>query len=441
MPSGALYVSHHFQGETGYVIMTWAKSTTPLTEIGRVVYAAPHVQEFYNIENLAPVWHIIRFWRSADGVSLDEEINILAGNARNGSVYQLTRYEYIVGRGLREVDGDTDETIWEDPAQDDDTLIDTRLAGGKYFVEERMTGSMLDNEFTVNTTGGFTWTGGKVFNDGGVYFVYLMNRLDMSGGDDTGVDSDTIIITGDIDFSVADHNGKTLLVQGSAQVVTIAIPNLTTIADSKFKVVSHLGAQFNVVVQFDEGDHIIISQQEENEVILGVGEAVEIEFINNTPFITNDFNYDTLGDTVLSWSNVAAPNRLKLSGQTIADVTTRPRLKWILENRVETISISAWDADPKKSKWGMTGNVVRVPLITDFLRASQTGSGSYFDDTIGPHTHPFNTGDHKGRSDNANDRDVMIPETPGDAKTTGTNTGAGTETAPKHVTQIPYMII
>lgn len=439
MATGALYVSHNMQGETGFVIMTWAKSVPPQTEIGRVVYPAPHVQEFYNIENLQPVWHIIRFWRSADGVSLDEEILTLAGNARTGAVYSLTRFEYIVGRGSG---SSTPGEVWNDPAPDDSQLLDERLAGGSYFVEERATGSMLTSEYTVLPEGGFEWTGGKVFNDGGVYFVYLMNRIDAGG--DTPVESDTIIITEDTDYDPALHSGKTLLVQGAANVITIAIPNLSTVTDSKFKVISHLGAQRNVVVQFDTGDSIVISQGAENAVILGVGEETEIEFIDNVAHITNGFNYDHAGIPQQLWSSVALPNKLKLSGQTIADVTQYPRLQWLLENRLSVISVAAWDVDANKSKWGYTFPVVRVPLPEDFYRNVQTNEGRFQLDGIKAHTHGFTTGDVAGRSDNANDRDVMLPNTPGMARTTNpsaVNVDGEDVTRPKNIGLIPYMTI
>jgi hypothetical protein len=434
MPSGHLSVRHNFTGETQYVIAQWVKSTAPLTEIGRHVYAAPHSEQSLLIEDLQPVWHLVRFWRSSDGVALDQEILTLAGNARSGAVYPITRYEYIVGRG----GGGTDPT-WNDPAPDETQLMDERLAGKFFWIEERGTGSLLSSEINVLSEGGFEFVDEfKVFNDGAVYIATVVERVDITEGD-TPVDSDTIIVETDIDYDHTIHNGKTLVIQGSADVLTISIPNLTLVADSSFRVVTHEGTQRNCVIQFDTGDTIIISQNPENSVIMGVAEEVVIEFIDNVPYITNGFNYDHIGRVIHEWSTADLPNKLKLSGQTI-DLTNYPRVVWLLENRITPISTAAWDLLTTTSKgyWGRTGNNVRVPLLVDFVRAGTT-PGAYQVDTIGPHTHPFNPTDQTGRSDNANDRDVKIPGT--SSLTTGSNNDAGDQTQPRHIDLTAYITI
>ncbi|RUP39768.1 MAG: hypothetical protein EKK63_09015 [Acinetobacter sp.] len=51
--------------------------------------------------------------------------------------------------------------------------------------------------------------------------------------------------------------------------------------------------------------------------------------------------------------------------------------------------------------------------------------GGYQQEMVGPHTHNINIGATAGISDDANDRSVMVPATPGDLKTT--NNGTGTQ--------------
>lgn len=441
MPNnGHLSVRHNFTGESQFIVAQWVLSINPLAEVGRQAYPPPHTEVSLNIINLQPVWHLVRFWRSSDGVSLDQIVLTLAGDARSGAVYPITIYNYVVGRG----DGSTEPgESWDDPAPNDTSIFDERLQDKMFWVEERGTGKFLPTEYVVGPGGIPGWgfaESGKVFNDGGVYHVIVVDRVDIGDGGGSGpVSGDTIIITTDTAYNPNTHNGKTILARGVANVLQFPIPALATIPDGKFKLVSH-GTARNVVILFGDSDSILVGNQLETKVILGIGEEVEIEFISGVAYITNGFNYDHVGQLEYRWNTGPRANRLIADGQSIADLTQYPRVQWLMD-QVSTISTASWDliATSSNGYWGRTGTVGRVPRLVDFIRAAQSNPGAYVLDTIGPHTHPFDTGDITGKSDNANDRNVMVPGN--GLKTTGINNLAGTQTQPRHINMIPYICI
>lgn len=456
MAFGRLEIVHNFDGEVGYVIIRWFKTTAPGTPasglvngvtVTEVVYPFPHDQESLLIEELDPVMYRVVAFRSADGITPDEEITSLACDASIAARYILSVLTYIVNRGNP-----------GDPFPGDTGLRDPRLLNKNYIIYERGTGPMIPPEESEvgeyvdrsDDGGGWDWTDpDKIFNEGGVYTVSVQERVDIAPA--TGGSSDyneVIDISGTPTYDVTTHSRKVLNAVFAGAVGSLAIPNLSLVGDSKFKLITHEGTQRNVIVQFDVGNTVEFRGQPVNKIVLGKGEWIEILFKDNIAYVTGySTNHDVLGFVEWSWNDADGVNTMIADGAGPFNETDYPRVSELLDSLpVNTkVSIATWNSDTtQQGKWGRSaGQFIFPKLINNFVRAIATNGGRYEPDTVGPHTHSFTTGDIAGRSDNANDRDVMLPNTPGMTRTTATNSGTGssTETTVKNIGLIPHINI
>lgn len=446
--NGRVQLTHNFEGETGYVIIRWYKTTSPLTAasglvngstVTQVVYPASHSQESLLIEELDTVMYFVKAYRSADGVSLDEQINVLAVDAAIAARYILTQYTYVVGRG---------ET--GDPVDGDSGLRDSRLENAVYTVEERGTGKMIPPgevgaEYTDRSDdgGGFDWVGDKTFNEGGVYFVTVQERIDLAPGGGSsggsGTYSDVVEIPITTDYDIDDHNGKILAFTGVDETpLSFNLAALSTLADAGFKIETHTGLQRNVTLQLNTGDTAAFRGTTVNKIILGQGEWLEVRIKNNKLYVSGNTGHDRLGEETWGRNTTPPINRLVADGSLI-NAANYPRVAEYLDTII-TVSTAAWVSD--KGKWGRTGDDIRVPDLRDyFLRAVGSNPGRTQAEEIGPHVHPFFPGNGGG-----------VTTTPGGGALIANNSNpytasgyvlenTGTENRPKNIGLIPYICI
>lgn len=387
MASGFLNIGHGFAGESQFIVVDWVRSTaqgTPVpgavtgTGLGaqdgtiqtQVFYPAPHVNEALQITELPEVWFLIRFWRSTDGISKDALLLELAGNARTGAVYPITRYEYVVDRGNGEPD------VWDDPVSGTIELRDTRLAGANYWVEERGTGSFITGEIVDRTDvgGGFDLAiDGKTFDAGGVYVVYVITRIDLPG-DDSGIDfgsEDILILTSDQDYDPITMNGKTLLSDFPGTVGILTMPNLLLLSNGKFTLDTNFGDQRNVILQLDVGDTVRFNGDDVNSIILGQNESIDFVIKNNVLYaIRPKTNHGKLGTFQYSYNLL--PNTLPVDGSLLAHADY-PRVEELLDSLPAgtVVNETTWQTSivesdgvtvyPNKGKWMSDGINFRTP--------------------------------------------------------------------------------
>jgi hypothetical protein len=368
MPQGSLSIRHNFAGLTDFLIMRWYKSTAPATELGRVVYPAPHSEQSYVIENLQPVWHIIEFWYSSDGVTLDSNPLTLAGNARSGAVYPIERFVYVVDRG------ESEAGVWVDPVTNDTGIRDTRLLNTLYWVEERGTGSLIPAEIVDRSDdgGGFDFTEPlKTMNSGAVYIVTAITRVE------TGGDSDSEAVTGegifildaDQDYSHALHNGKTLIADFSTTTGELVIANLLTVQDGGFKLQTHTGMQRNVIIQLDTGDTVDFRKQAVNKIILGEGEEIEIKFVDNVMYvIDHTTNHERLGQRI--WSDIRIMLNTLIADGTTYNQADYPRAIELLDSLPvgAVVSYTTWNTSQ------VIDGITRYPYKGFFARDNGAGT-------------------------------------------------------------------
>lgn len=345
---GRIEIVHNFTGETGYVILVPHKTTAPLADViciidgvaaqTRKTYAAPHSQQSVLFEDLDTVMYFITAYRSADGIALDEQINILACDAKSGAQYPITKYDYVVDRGLT-----------GDPIDGDSGLRDSRLLNKKYWVEERGTGTMMDQDTSAELTdrsddgGGFDWTDSfKKFNSGAVYIVFVIERTDFvsAGPSSSGTEfSDVVVITTTVDFDSSTMASKLLIINSTDTVVQLTMQNLALLPDLKFRLNTHSGSQRNAVIQLDAGDTVKFNGEDRNSIILGKGEDIEILIKNNVMYVMNPIgDFDKVGERSLV--SALSKNGLQLNG-TVYQQADVPRLMWYLDNKADAGEIVA----------------------------------------------------------------------------------------------------
>lgn len=441
---GNLKLRFNIQGETNYVIVRWFKNSSPLTQatglvdgvlVDQVVYPAPHSEESLLIDELDPVMHLVRWYRSIDGVNPDLELIKLSGDAGSRSEYSVTRFEYVVDRGYtNEVPVNTGTQVWSDPVSNTIELRDERLANGKYEVVEQGTGPLLESYYVDRTDdgGGFDWTvPDKVFQEGGVYFVYLHNRIDNVDGSGSGSGSGTgsstgniILIEDDEDFTGA-MMGKTLVASYSDFMKTLTIPNLLLVADGYVDIITHSlkeATQQYLKVQFDAGDTVDMLGDEYNIIYLGQGEDMRLQFKNNICYMLKvPKGYERLGQRI--YGDVVEKNTVLRIGTQFTQPNQPRLMQWIDMKGVPTVSEATWatlvlsdgvNEQINRGKFARNDvgdGTIRVPddrdtaLISlkytdatvDSERMSQ-GAGSFQQNRFKSHTHR-----HKGAYDSGYD--------------------------------------
>lgn len=403
MKLGRIELVHSFLGETGYVILLWVKTESPLASVigyvtgtglgaqnatnqTRVVYPAAHSQQTLLIEDLDPVMFLVRAYRSADGVSLDTQINEIAVDAGSRSTYSTTTYEYVVDRGYTNLAPVvTGDEVWADPVDGSIELRDERLLDQDYAVFMRGLGQRRADEITDRTDagGGFDLAVPlEVFNSGDTIFVTVQNRVDATGesGSGSGAEvSDVFPITEDQDFDAATMNGKLLYVNYPGAVIgVLTFPNLSLIADSSFKVATHGGAQTYLSLQLDAGDTVRFQGDDKNVIHLGKSEEISIMIRNNIMYVLSDgTNYKRLGQRI--WGDKLELNSVYRDGTQYTQAS-QPRMMEFVDSLPggQVISEAAWAAgDKSKFARDDVGGTIRVPdSRTKFVRAVSAVDGS-----------------------------------------------------------------
>lgn len=439
MPFGFLNISHNFAGNPNFIIAEWVRSTaqgTPVvghitgtglvggqndTDQTEVYYPAPHVNEQLQITELPRVWFLVRFWQSSDGVAKDLLLLTIAGNARTGATYPITRLEYVVDRGYNNNFPVVTEGVWSDPVDGDDGLRDTRLFEANYWIEERGTASLLTSEYTDRSDlgGGFDFVDPlKKMNSGGVYVVYVIERIDAAGDDSgSGVsDGDIYELLVDQAYNPVTMGSKTLIANFSTTVGTLTFGALSGIADSRFKLQTHTGLQRNVVLQLAGGDVCIFGKQARNSLILGEGEEIEILIKSGVMYVLgHSTNHWRLGQVIWAYQQII--NSLKCDGA-LLQIADYPRVAELINSLpgASVVSEVTWQTSflnsdgqtsyPSKRKFMYEGGAdFRPPDFRSMsiralplLDGSQPG-GTYQHDAVKEHDHEMRGGFGFGQYD------------------------------------------
>lgn len=371
MATYSIDLTHNFTGETGFVIIVPRKTTAPLADVvctidgvaaqTRKVYPSPHTQQSLVVEGLDPVIYFFKCYRSVDGVALDEQINIIAIDAKSGATQVLTRYTYVVDRG------NSLAGVWADPVAGDHGLDDTRLLGRQYYIEERGTGSLQEEEITQRALGGFDFADPDKNFEGGVYFAWVANDVTLPDGSTPSTGSrDILQLVANTTYDPAIHANKILQATFAATTGTLTLPSLATLTDGSFELDSNAGVQRNFVLQLNAGDTAVFLGQVLNKIILGKCESVECVIKANVLYLHN-YSGDARRRGERIYSDIVLLNTWPLCGTGPHNLTDFPAVQQLI-NRLDPLSVissfAVWGNTvvdtitkyPNKGKWCVPGD-------------------------------------------------------------------------------------
>lgn len=266
-------IKHHFPTISNQIILVWYVNNV---EIGRHVFTAPHLNISYTIANIDPVVHVLKWYETLDGTTL----NTLIADpwSIDASIYNqinFTRYEYVVDRG----DGSLVDPEWHDPVNGATReIIDERLAGATYSeltVERRGTGILRNSEFTIIPTGGITVDASlPEFYTDEVFFItrYTMVAQQITGG---GNKLGLNILTANTTFDNTLTNSR-ILCRKSSGLMQLALPAMASVADNEVEVYNITGYQTMVEIALSGAETTQFAKKLRNKIYLAPGEVIRL---------------------------------------------------------------------------------------------------------------------------------------------------------------------
>lgn len=407
----------------------------------------PDLPSSINIEfdNLEPDVYKFYFYNSPDGSAQGTLIHIFTYDVRQQLLTSEVRF-YTVG-GANSYD----------PVNDSDEIIDPYLEGKtkKLVYKEGFRPLEPVTEWQDIAGGGIKLLGYS-FASGekmAVELDFLVNQVtNETVGFFDGVA--TIVNNTTLDSSYLNKRCK---IEAVSSRIIITLDILGNVPSNKFLYfTTHAGSQIQAKFVTQNSESVFFMGQALEEITLGYGEALWLIKSGTSYDVVNDVRgMQEVGDD-LDLRNIR-PNTLPLDGRLI-DGDDYPRLYWWVNTKLPAFArlalpdatvISGSFVHPVGQEGlyvtSLTTKQMRLPNLRNrFKRAlksftvfnsdSERGydyPGGGQEDMNKAHTHTFNPLDKQGQSDNANDRNVMLPDTTGRNLTTGSS--GGIESRPKNI--------
>jgi len=438
---------------TDWLHVTACKVSSPSTVVWEDWIDVPVSNYNFTIPGLDPENYYVRYYDAATDSALGTLVIELLVNAVTGDTILERRFYTCGGAGTYDpADGDTSIT---DPYLIDKTVTGVFKEGFRYFQET--------TEYTFDdSTGEVATLNGTSFSTDEKFIVEIKyNTASTSTSATTGgLYTDTMTITAATQTLVVDDVNKRVRLVGTIATQAITLPALSSLAIENgfyfdntcggvavqvklivpgadrirfngFMLASDLFAEFWV----SKGEHLLIRKYDSSywEVITdykGVecGNRQAAGYVGMPGWMPEDGSLDD-GDEyprVWWWINNVLPSTHVITDDLVVGSYTHPASKVGQFVKHSTLKKFRWPNTQAISEKGLAnfisygGDTVNRPV--DYPGGNQA-------EMIGPHTHAFDPGDQQGLSDNANDRNVMIPG----AQSRTTSSNSGTENRVKNV--------
>lgn len=262
---------------TNYLIVTVAKSATPLVEETRQVFAPASLVDSFNVSITvadAAVYRVSWF-ESTDGTTLGQQLGASTWDAKLKIPIAETRY-YLTN-GSRAIDPAEGQNILADPYLDGKTIVKVvkdivSLVPPEYSFKQ----------YDLHAGGGIELLGGQVFNDQeitAVDIVYLQSFETSTSN--AGMYDGWVKLTANTTLSNT-HRNKRLKCEGSGSTLTITLESLASVPDGKFYYFNcNGGTAKKVKIACAGTDKIMYRGVQLSEICIGKGEHVRLEKITD----------------------------------------------------------------------------------------------------------------------------------------------------------------
>lgn len=223
------------------------------------------------------------------------------------------------------------------------------LIGKDYYVVQRSIGQRRVDvipEITINNDGSYSLLSGEEFNPQDTWIIKIRAQyvINPPGSQGIGGYKDVVLITDNYTVLSSDF-GKLLIVDGTANVITLQLPVIANIISKLPIWIRSIGTNhINLVIKAATGESITATGVTFNTFILGRATDAEIINLGGTLYgFTDDSDIRKVGQ--LEWGYYAGLNRLKADG-TEYNVADYPRLKKAIDNMPvgEVVTYTQWNS-------------------------------------------------------------------------------------------------
>lgn len=324
MATGHAFIKFSHPSLTDYLIITWAEFDSPLAEVGRASYPAPHPETSLTVDNVRPVMHRFTWWTSSDGVTLGTAL--LTMDIDCGIVNsELAVYDYQVDRGSSGT-----SPAWADPVSNTSALPnDARWAGAKYIsVERRGFGTLLPSEYTADLANGSFSIIGNTFEKDDVWFVKTSSIVEANSAPSAPSSTadpymESVTFSSDGDYNPATMGRREVIVTTTSNVATMSFAALSGLSKTKVLITTHgmtgkylklalsSGDTFTHPVFGNSVSALYVRRAMEVEIVVGAGDFRILRYdgdgkrvgdvcygrgieVNRVPFDGSEYGFDDL---------------------------------------------------------------------------------------------------------------------------------------------------
>lgn len=396
---------------TNSLIAIARKTTTPLAEEAREVYAPPHPATRNVVVpatgDIDPVIYYVDFYESSNGVSLDLLLSQFVYDLKNQIVISERRFYVVDGPGA--TDPPANQTILADAYLDGKTISGVFKEGFRYLRPSTET----IPEWQTHAGGGIELLNNIIFSGGEVYSIeisYLANQTQVTGG--SGMYTGVVLIDTNTTLSLTHRNKRLRTESAASNVLVVTLEAIGAVADGTFyHFTSNGGVQNQTRILPDGAETIKYNGGNYTELSIGKGEFVRI--VKTGSFweaeLTHSFVLQVGERFSSTWKD--HPSCKPEDGE-LYDGDEWPRIWWWLKNKLPTTHYYTDDTviDPGFThQIGKEGFFVlhstlkkfRVPITENLSERGLKNFTTYNADTerlydypggvqnemIGPHTH------------------------------------------------------
>lgn len=398
---------------TNHLIIVARKTTTPLVEEAREVYAPPHPATrnvvVPAVGSIDPVVYYVDAYESSNGVSLDLLLSQFVYDLKNEIIISERRFYVVDGPGA--TDPPANQDILADAYLDGKTISGVFKEGFRYLRPSTET----IPEWQTHAGGGIELLNDIIFSGGEVYSIeisYLANQTQVTGpaGLYTGVE----LIDTNTTLSITHRNKRLRCESAGSNVLVVTLEAIGAIADGTFYHFTSNGGSQNQTRILPNGSETI-KYNGENYTELSIGKGEFVRIVKTGSFWEAELTHHNILQVGERFSGTWKDQpSCKPENGALFDGDEWPRIWWWLKNKLPTTHYYTDDTviDPgfthqigkegffvlhstlKKFRLPITQNLSERGL-KNFTTYDTDGErlydfpGGVQNEMIGPHTHPL----------------------------------------------------